>query len=277
MSFEVSSEMKTAFNQDGYVIIRGLLTKQELSRLQPALEKDDGVVKHSYTVDDGHGRSSRMCLWNHPGNDITGMIGRCNKVAGTMSTLLGGEVYHYHTKLMMKEPHTGGSFVWHQDYGYWYNNGCLFPDMGTVFIAIDKCDQENGCLKVLRGSHLIGRIDHKRVGGQTGADMERVEHIKKVLPLEHVEMESGDALFFHSNLLHCSDQNHSARRRWAFLIAYNRVSNSPVIEHHHPQYTPLEMVADSAIMECPLEVDLKGKDFLEPDKDKTSWGRRVVS
>ena len=31
---------------------------------------------------------------------------------------------------------------------YWYNNGCLFPDLGTVFIAIDKCDVENGCLKV---------------------------------------------------------------------------------------------------------------------------------
>ena len=31
--------------------------------------------------------------------------------------LLEGEVYHYHTKLMMKEAHTGGSFVWHQDYG----------------------------------------------------------------------------------------------------------------------------------------------------------------
>ena len=31
---------------------------------------------------------------------------------------------------------------------YWYNNGCLFPDMGTVFIAIDKCTPENGCLKV---------------------------------------------------------------------------------------------------------------------------------
>ena len=33
---------------------------------------------------------------------------------------------------------------------YWYKNGCLYPDMGTVFIAIDKCDVENGCLKVLK-------------------------------------------------------------------------------------------------------------------------------
>ena len=31
---------------------------------------------------------------------------------------------------------------------YWYLNGCLFPDMGTAFIAIDKCDEENGCLQV---------------------------------------------------------------------------------------------------------------------------------
>ena len=96
---------------------RNLLPQEELDRLKEQLERDDGLVKHSYARSDGHGRQSRMCLWNHPGNDITGMVGRCEKVAGTMEQLLGGEVYHYHTKLMMKEARTGGSFVWHQDYG----------------------------------------------------------------------------------------------------------------------------------------------------------------
>ena len=75
--------------------------------------------------------------------------------------------------------------------------------MGTAFIAIDKCDQENGCLKVclrtvkymlsfsllfpqmmclqvLKGSHHLGRIVHKTVGEQVGADMERVELVKQV-------------------------------------------------------------------------------------------------
>lgn len=56
----------------------------ELSRLREALERDDGIMQHSYGRDDGHGRSIRMCLWFHPGNDITGMVGRCEKVAGTM-------------------------------------------------------------------------------------------------------------------------------------------------------------------------------------------------
>eukprot|EP00731_Ephydatia_muelleri_P016711 Em0009g1135a len=242
-SFQVTAEMKEQFERDGYVIIRSVLSDEELRRLKEALEHDDGIMKHSYVVGDDKGRCNRMCLWNHPGDDITGMVGRCEKVAGTMEKLLDGEVYHYHTKLMMKEARTGGAFVWHQDYGYWYKNGCLFPHMGTVFIAIDQSDTENGCLKVLKGSHAAGRIEHVMVGGQTGADLERVEHLQKVLLLVDVELSPGDALYFHCNLLHRSDANHSDRRRWAFLIAYNRASNNPVEVHHHPQYTPLIKVS----------------------------------
>ena len=48
------------------------------------MESDKGVAKHTFHRDDGHGRKSRLCLWNQPGNDITGMLARCEKVAGTM-------------------------------------------------------------------------------------------------------------------------------------------------------------------------------------------------
>ncbi len=55
------------------------------------------------------------------------VLRRCVCVcAGTTSSLLGGEVYHYHTKLMMKEAKTGGQFVWHQDYGYSLSYSALF-------------------------------------------------------------------------------------------------------------------------------------------------------
>ena len=69
-----------------------------------------------------------------------------------------------------------------------------------------------------------------------------MDFVWQVLPLVDVEMEAGDALFFHSNVLHRSDKNDSDRRRWAFLMAYNRASNNPVYPHHHPQYTKLEKV-----------------------------------
>ena len=76
-----------------------------------------------------------------------------------------------------------------------------------------------------------------------------MDFVWQVLPLVDVEMEAGDALFFHCNLLHCSDKNDSDRRRWAFLIAYNRASNNPTIPHHHPQYTKLEKV-DITVATC---------------------------
>lgn len=72
---------------------RSLLNREELSRLQTSLERDDGILKHSYSINDGHGRSSRLCVWNHPGNDMTGMIGRCEKVAGSMEQVAILEVY----------------------------------------------------------------------------------------------------------------------------------------------------------------------------------------
>ena len=68
--------------------------------------------------------------------------------------------------------------------------------------------------------------------------------IQKVCELVHVEVEAGDCLFFHCNLLHCSAANWSELRRYAFVVAYNAASNNPVYEHDHAQYTtPMDIVS----------------------------------
>ncbi|XP_045196344.1 L-proline trans-4-hydroxylase-like [Mercenaria mercenaria] len=272
--FKVTEEMKGEFEDDGYVVIRGLLSDAELKHIENALVVGK-FSDHTYGVPDGDGREAHMILWNHPGVDVTGMVGRCEKVADTCEQLLGGEVYHYHTKLMAKPAKIGGKHVWHQDYGYWYQNGNLFPNMMTVFMAIDKCTKENGCLQILKGSNKCGRIEHVQVAGQVGADMARVDELAKVLPLEYVELEPGDALFFHCNLLHCSAPNTSAARRWAFLCAYNRADNNPTKEHHHPRYTPLKKVPNSAILECQDFTTMDGKWFIDPEIEKRP-GRKLA-
>jgi hypothetical protein len=105
-------------------------------------------------------------------------------------------------------------------------------------------------MQVIPYSHNLGRIEHVLKGDQAGADMERVTEILKRLPLVYVEMEPGDALFFHSNLLHRSDQNTSENPRWSMICCYNAKSNDPYKESHHPRYTPLVKVPDSAIKEA---------------------------
>lgn len=273
-TWAVTPDMKKSYKKNGFVLVRKMLNAEEVAKLKAAVADSKGILQHAYCRSDGT-RNNRMCVWNHPGEDVTGVLVRSQRIATTMEELMGGdEIYHYHSKMMMKDARTGGPFVWHQDYGYWYFNGCLYPEMGSVFIPIDDCVRANGCLQVLVGSHHMGRIDHVQVGTQLGAEPERVEEAKKRLTHVYVEMAAGDVLFFHSNLLHMSDGNDSDMRRWVFIVAFNKKSNNPYVEHHHPQYTPMRKVDDSELMKCQVIENLEGKWFMHPDEDVSYKGGR---
>jgi ectoine hydroxylase len=249
----LSSQVLPEYAKNGFVVARGMFDSREIDLLRRAAKEDRQLDQHSFGKGDGEGGIVRLSLWNHPGDTIYGMFARCETAVNTAETLLDGEVYHYHSKMIMKDAKVGGAWAWHQDYGYWYQNGVLFPDLTSAFIAVDPATRENGCMQVLGGSHLMGRIDHVLTGDQAGADLERVREAQKRLPLVYVEMDPGDVLFFHSNLLHRSDQNRSEKPRWAMICCYNAARNDPYKEAHHPRYTPLKKVPDSAILEAGLK------------------------
>ena len=247
-------DQRAAYNRDGFVMIRSLFDVEEIGILREAIERDPQLRESLYDRKDSEGKATRMATWNHPGDSAYGLAARCNRVVDTMEDMLGGEVYHYHSKLTAKEPRVGGAWEWHQDYGYWYHNGCVYPYMASVMVALDHSTRDNGCLQVLRGSHLAGRVDHGVLPGeQVGADPRRVEQMLKQLELVYAEMAPGDGLFFHSNLMHRSDQNRSENRRWTVLFCYNAARNDPYLEHHHPQYTPLIKVPDDAVKKAGLK------------------------
>ncbi|MAQ07506.1 MAG: phytanoyl-CoA dioxygenase family protein [SAR116 cluster bacterium] len=255
----LTEKEKTQFLENGYTIVKKFFDEEEIELLQRASNEDPAIRKHFYDRKDSEGLITKMAAWNHPDDSIYGVVARSYKLVDTMEDLLGGEVYHYHSKITAKEPYDGGAWEWHQDYGYWYNNGCLFPHMATAMIALDKCTKENGCLQILSGSNQIGRIDHALLeSGQVGVDLKRVEEAKKHLKLIYCEIEPGDVLFFHCNTLHRSDKNKSDQRRWTLLCCYNAARNNPFLEHHHPRYTPLKKVPDE-------EIKKAGERFLNPD------------
>src|SRR5262245_58960676 len=216
-----STREQEQFDRDGYLLVRALFDAEEMARLLEYARNDPAIVQSAYGRKDSTGQETRLALWNFAGEDLYSMFSRSPRIVDRMEALLGGEVYHYHTKMMLKEPFVGGAWEWHQDYGYWYSNGCLYPHMASCLIAVDRATEENGCLQVIVGSHEMRRIDHGKVAGQTGADIERVNAAFERLPLMYIECEPGDALFFHGNLLHRSDQNTSANPRWSLICCYN--------------------------------------------------------
>ncbi len=232
-----------AFERDGYIVIEHLLDAEETQLLGTIARRDQALAAAKTSRADGEGGAVDLVVENElPAGSIYSAIVQSEPLVTAVEALLGDEVYHYHHKMILKEPHVGGAWTWHQDYGYWYSNGCLFPDMASCMFAVDRATRENGCLQVLKGSHRMGRIDHIKRGDQTGADMERVAAALERLDLVYVEMEPGSAVLFHGNTLHRSDQNLSEHARWAFICCYNTRSNDPYKDGRHPRYSPLSRI-----------------------------------
>ena len=245
--YRASLEDKRHFDEAGYVLVPGLFREDEVKRLSQYARSDSSLGSKATSRSDAKGGTTTLALDNELGSDLYSSIVRSERIVDNMAIFLEDEVYHYHHKMMLKEPKVGGAWEWHQDYGYWYNFGCLFPTMASCFIAVDPATKENGCLQVIPGSQKLGRMDHGKVGGQTGADMERVEAVLARMELLYLEMKPGDGLFFHGNLLHRSDQNTSDEPRWALICCYNTKSNDPYKKDRHPNYSPLEKVADDLV------------------------------
>ncbi|MBS0265592.1 MAG: phytanoyl-CoA dioxygenase family protein [Planctomycetes bacterium] len=247
-TFTLSAAQVAQYQTDGFFIVEGLLDAVELTLLKSIARADRSLQEEAASRGDGEGGAIRLVVDNELRDDIYGAIVRSRRIVDTMEVLLEDEVYHYHHKMILKEPYVGGAWAWHQDYGYWYHNGCLAPQMASCMIAVDRATQANGCLQVVRGSHRLGRIEHGKVGDQTGiADPERLEAILNRFELVPCELSPGSAVFFHSNLLHRSDQNKSPDPRWAFICCYNARSNDPYKESRHPRYTPLEKCDDEHV------------------------------
>jgi ectoine hydroxylase-related dioxygenase (phytanoyl-CoA dioxygenase family) len=270
-NFQLTAEQIKAYNEDGYEIVKNFLDKQEVQKLQSIAFEDGLMRKHAFDLNDQSGKKTKLTLWYSPGNDAYGLLSKSARMVESANKLMDGEtaVCHFHSKLMQKEPRVGGAWEWHQDYGYWYKNEFLFPDqMISIMIAITDANKANGCLQVIKRSHKMGRIEHGFSGEQVGASQHYVDLALKTMELVYVEINAGDALFFHPNLLHRSEANLSNTARWSLISVYNRSGNVPYNEPSQSSTVPLEAVPDEALLAWKSENITDSANFLEKEKDE---------
>src|SRR5262249_40791321 len=126
--------------------------------------------------------------------------------------LLGPEVRLYWNQAVIKPPRHGASFAWHQDTGY----VPIEPqEYLTCWLALDDTTLENGCIRVIPGSHQWGLQPHRRDAAV--GDMVGYEGPDEGIP---VPLRRGQAAVFSSLLLHCSGPNTSGGPRRAYVIQY---------------------------------------------------------
>jgi ectoine hydroxylase-related dioxygenase (phytanoyl-CoA dioxygenase family) len=281
VGFSLTSAQTSSYHRDGYLVLKHFFNKAEVDKMYSTALADDAMRKNALDLNDQTGKKTKLSLWFTPGNDIFGYMTRSERMINAIKPLLDSEapVCHFHSKLMQKEPRVGGAWEWHQDYGYWYKNQFLFPDqLISIMVALTEANKENGCLQVIRGSHKLGRVNHGFAGEQVGADMVMVDNTLRTMELVYCELEPGDALVFHSNLLHRSEANLSERPRWSIISCYSSQSNLAYAETSTSWRTPIDVVPDEAVLNWKAE-SLSNADFLKKENDpalkETGWEKEV--
>jgi len=247
---------KLLYWKNGYVVIRNMFTQYEMDivkqKVQEIEEMNALVKKVRILQENGeHPSFETIFVWNDvDGDDIFAKVGKSYKILDRLSFYYDDDVYDYHNKIVLKYPNIVG-FRAHQDYAYWKGYGCRFPENHAAFIAIDKATEENGCIKVMQGSHLLGTLPHEAWSGRgsdNGVEKSILQNLLDIgYDLKPIELNQGDVIFFHGNTIHGSDDNNSSFSRISMVATMNtkRNSQNPQLNSSgHPFWTHQKRIHD---------------------------------
>ena len=144
------------------------------------------------------------------------------RILDAMQQLMGEDIMLLSTHFFCKYPDPGATkFVaWHQDVTYW---GLQPPEAQTVWVAVDDSDAENGCMRVIPGSHKHGIATHGKsvkVGNLLSINQEIPDELVDTSQAFDLELKAGQISIHDGQLYHASNPNISDRRRCGLTLRY---------------------------------------------------------
>ncbi len=221
------------FAAQGYTVARGLFSADEVARLrdhyaQMNREKRE-VVDNVVDSDDPLHKHPRIMMphrWDE--TSLQWMIDE--RLNEWLTNILGREPYAVQTMFYFKPPGARGQAL-HQDQFY------LRVDPGTcvaAWMAVDRCDEENGCLRIVPGTHDIPVLCTVDADTDVSFVNDTVELPPGFEPIPLV-MDPGDVLFFNGQLVHGSYPNSTADRFRCALIGHYIVGEAEAVaKWYHP-------------------------------------------
>lgn len=234
MKPEEMNTLKQSFEQDGYVFIPGFLGNEEVKEIRNKLE---GFIKNivptmaagqKFYEDKSDEKTLKQLLDLHCHDPFFFEVLNNSKFQKIAELLLDDEVIGKNLEYFNKPPKIGKPTPPHQDGYYFMLNP---PKAVTMWMALEDVDEENGCVRYIKGSHLTGMRPHGRTQtlgfsqGITdyGSDDVAAETAFPARP--------GDLLIHHALTIHRADGNKSdTRSRKALGLIYFGASAKEDIE-----------------------------------------------
>lgn len=228
---------RTDFSTNGFFLAKGLFTPEECDMYAAHFmelrqeERPGDFAGVDLSSEDPLKRYPRM-IHMHRWDEVSMGWAIDERLNQVMTAMLGLEPYLVQTMLYFK-PAGGRGQALHQDNAY------LRAQPGTclaAWLALDDCDEENGCLQLVRGTHDLPLLcTVKADTSQSFTDV--TVPLPEGLTPEPVMMKRGDVLFFNGSVVHGSFPNVSRDRfRRALIGHYLTGEVERVGQFYHPVY-----------------------------------------
>jgi len=144
---------------------------------------------------------------------------RDSRILDPVEDILGHNILCWGSGFFIKNAHDSARVTWHQDSTYW---GLSKPDVVTAWVAFTPSTAENGCMRVVPGTHMLQQLPHRDTFARDNLLSRGQEIAVTVEESRAVDiiLEPGQMSLHHVMLVHGSESNHSAIRRIGFAIRY---------------------------------------------------------
>lgn len=220
-----------AYERDGVVVLRELVSAAWLERIAAAIERDianPGPFYHGYETSDGSRFHGNMRLFEND-RDMNSFCRESVLPQVAQNFLNSSKVNLLYDQLFVKEAGTLNRTRWHNDQPYWAMRGW---QVLSLWVALDRTTEDNGALEFIRGSHRWNRWFQPETFGTTDAiatyernpDYEPIPDIdpnRGDYDIVSWDLEPGDVYLFHALTVHGAAGNSTSdRRRRGYTVRY---------------------------------------------------------
>ena len=232
----ITLDERVRLQTDGFLRVGRVLTDEELAE---ARRHVDRVVEEQRR----RGQRPEYMLAIHVYEPFFFGLASLPRLLDILESVMGPDIALISTHLLCKPPGDGHPVAWHQDGAF----AAIEPmSLVTLYLALDDCDQENGCMRMLRGSHVNGPVRHTviREEGRTLKEMDPdVLSSFEEIPLE---LRAGECSLHLPWVVHGSHGNYSNRRRAGMPMRYVTGATRvvPVTDdNRNPERQPMDALA----------------------------------
>ena len=238
MAWEPTAEQKQNYEERGYFTVPNVVSRQTAAEMLGVIKnailtpETDDIMTDADPMDPMNDdtpqaravRYRKLSQFNQR-NPLIWHNAHCGQpVLEIARYFLGDDILLKYDSCFLKPARSGSATPWHQDNGLWLD-GDIEPF--NFWMALDPATIENGCLQMIPGSYQTEIVEHVFYEDSIHRQLpdERVEEMIDTYGIEHIELEPGSVVVWHSSAWHYSPPNTSDKGR----IAIAGVMSSPSI------------------------------------------------